>query len=339
MGRLVCLLALVLGACAAPPAPIPADRPIEPAGELEIHVLDVGQGDAILIRTPEGRTVLYDGGPSRTAALDHLRELGVESLDLVVASHPHADHIGGLAAVIEAYRPPSVLDNGLPHTTQTYERYLVAVHEAGSRLLEPEARTLTLGSVALDVLPPPGVASWGLNDNSVGIVVRFGAFRMTLGGDAEGRQWAWWLDEGHVPEGPVEVHKASHHGSRNGDTAGAIGRLAPRTVVIGVGAGNQFGHPHDEALALYRGVGATIVRTDRDGTVSITATSDGRFRVGTEDSSLSHRARTGYDSIESIPPKGDDHAPLGFTNGSGHFHPAGSGRGGGTDRGRHRRRG
>ncbi|TVP55841.1 MAG: MBL fold metallo-hydrolase [Gemmatimonadales bacterium] len=336
MGRLVLLLALGLGACAAPPPPTPAERPSEPAGELEIFVLDVGQGDAILIRTPEGRTILYDGGPSRTAALDHLRELGVESLDLVVASHPHADHIGGLAAVIEAYRPPSVLDNGLPHTTQTYERYLTAVREAGSRLLEPEARTLTLGSVTLDVLPPPGVASWGLNDNSVGIVVRFGEFRMTLGGDAEERQWAWWLDEGHVPEGPVEIHKASHHGSRNGDTAGAISRLGPRTVVIGVGAGNQFGHPHEEALALYRGVGATILRTDRDGTVSITATSDGQFRVTTEDASLSHRDPSGYDSSESIPPKGDDHALRGFTNHWSCFHRAGSGRRGGPDRGRHR---
>ena len=273
-GILVFLVLLLVG-CAAPPAPIADDR----TGELEIHVLDVGQGDAILIRTPEGRTMLYDGGPSRDGALDHLRALGIRSLDLVVASHPHADHIGGLAAVIEAYRPPSVLDNGLPHTTQTYERYLTAIRDAGSRLLEPEARTLTLGSVSLDVLPPPGVASWGLNDNSVGLVVRFGAFRMTLPGDAEERLWGWWLDEGLVPDGPIEVHRASHHGSRNGDTAEGIGRLAPRLVVIGVGSSNQFGHPHAEALALYSEGGARVLRTDRDGSIHITATRDGQFRV------------------------------------------------------------
>lgn len=257
--------------------------PLEAQDEpLLLHFLDVGQGDAVLIEEPEGGAVLYDGGPQRDRALEHLEALGVDELDLVVASHPHLDHIGGLPAVLRAYEPRFVLDNALTHTTRAYERYLEAVRDSGAELLEPEERTVTLGSAELHVLPPPGREAWGLNDNSVGVVVEYGEFRATLPGDAETEQLAWWLEEGHVPEGPVEVHKASHHGSRNGDTREGIERLLPETVVIGVGADNQYGHPHEEALALYRAVNADVYRTDGHGSVRVVAREDGTYEVEPE---------------------------------------------------------
>lgn len=249
---------------------------------LVIHFLDVGQGDAVLVEEPEGGTVLYDGGPSRDTALHHLEALGVDDVDLVVASHPHLDHVGGLPAVLETYTPQFVIDNGLTHTTRAYERYLEAVDRAGSQLLEPELRTITVGEMDLRVLPPPNRPDWGLNDNSVGLVVGFGEFRATLGGDAEQRQWRWWLNEGVVPEGPVQVHKASHHCSRNGDTRSGIERLRPQVVVIGVGADNRFGHPHPEALALHGAVDAEVYRTDQHGTVRVVAHENGGFEVETE---------------------------------------------------------
>lgn len=87
---------------------------------LELHFIDVGQGDSVFIRSPSGQSALYDGGDRGTAALDYLRSIGVESLDLVIASHAHADHIGGLASVVRAYRPRFFMDNGIPHTTRTY---------------------------------------------------------------------------------------------------------------------------------------------------------------------------------------------------------------------------
>lgn len=249
------------------------------APPLTIDVFDVGQGDAVLVRSPEGHAVLYDGGPDAEQVARALDALGIERLDLVIASHNHADHIGGLARVVERFRPRYFMDNGIPHTTRSYERLLLAVEASGAELLEPTARTIELGSVALRVIPPPGRASWGQNDNSVAVAVELGRFRALLAGDAEGRAWAWWLEQHPTSLRPVDLLKASHHGSRHGDVAGALDRLRPRVVVIGVGAGNPYGHPHDGALELYRRAGARILRTDRDGSVRIEAWATGEMRV------------------------------------------------------------
>jgi competence protein ComEC len=218
---------------------------------LELVFLDVGQGDAVLIRSPSGQTVLYDAGEKHADALRQLIALGVERLDLVIASHAHADHIGGMADVILHYRPRFYLDNGLPHTTRTYERTLEAVLAVDAQLLEPTARRIDLGDVTLHVLPPPGIVGWGQNNNSVGVIVEYGAFRASLAGDAEPEQWAWWLANHRDFLPRVQVHKSSHHGSRNGDTLEAMRVLEPQVVVIGVAHDNRYGHPHEEALSLY----------------------------------------------------------------------------------------
>jgi competence protein ComEC len=259
---------------------------------LVIKFLDVGQGDAVLIRAPTGQTVLYDGGDRGTQLSEYLRRRGIERLDLVIASHNHADHIGGLPDVVRELRPRFVMENGLTHTTRTYERFLEAIHSAGSQLLEPEQRSIRLGEAELVVLPPPGRASWGHNENSVGIVIVFGAFRASLGGDAERRQFDWWLDQHPSLMRPVHVHKASHHGSRNGDTEAALAALRPEVVVIGVAADNRYGHPHQEALALYEGVGARVYRTDLHGSVRIDAHRDGSYSVQTERASVPRSGRS-----------------------------------------------
>ncbi len=268
-------LALFAGLATAPTPALAQD------GTLQVYFLDVGQGDAVLVQAPDGRAVLYDGGPSRTGALEHLQALGIDSLALVIASHPHRDHIAGLIDVIEAYRPAFVMDSGLPHTTQTYAAFLQAIQSAGSALLDPESRVISLGPIDLRVMEPPAQPAMGLNDSSVGVLVEYGEFRMLLAGDAEQAQWGWWMGEGMVPEGPIQVHKASHHGSRNGDLAMAIQRLQPEVVVIGVGQGNAYGHPHIEALALYESVAATLYRTDQHGSVRVSAEPDGSFQIGT----------------------------------------------------------
>ena len=112
-----------------------ADRTAAP---LRITMLDVGQGESILLESPGGQTILYDGGTNSADVLGQLRALDIKTIDLVVASHPDEDHIGGLDEVIAAYAPRFVLDNGLAHTTQTYERYLDAIEDAGSQFIPPE---------------------------------------------------------------------------------------------------------------------------------------------------------------------------------------------------------
>jgi competence protein ComEC len=253
------------------------------ARALELHFVDVGQGDAVLIRAPDGRAVLYDGGEDGARLLAHLERAGVTSLELVVASHNHADHIGGLVTVIERYRPRFIMENGIPHTTRTYERFLRAAAAAGSERLAPTRRAITLGDVRLLVIPPPGDPALGHNDNSVGLRIEHGDFAATLLGDSQPAQQRWWLEHHGELLGPVVVHKSSHHGSRNGDTRELMERLRPGIVVIGVGAGNRYGHPHPETLALYGDVGAEVYRTAVHGTVVVVARRDGTVAVATGD--------------------------------------------------------
>jgi len=249
------------------------------AAQLELHFIDVGQGDAVMIRTPSGQVVLYDAGTPATLVRDYLLREGVRSIDLMVASHAHADHIGGLAAVVEALPVRFFMDNGIPATTQTYERLLRALLQREVPLLEAGERTITLGEVRLYFLPMPGQAGWGQNDNSIGVVVEYGDFRATLLGDSEPRQQGWWLQHAAGLLSDVKVHKASHHGSRNGDTDAMMRRLRPELVVIGVGEGNRYAHPHPEGLARYAAVGAVVLRSDRQGTVVVRAEADGTFEV------------------------------------------------------------
>ena len=279
-------LLLVLTACSA--------RAQE--GTLELHFIDVGQGDSILIRSPSGQNVLIDGGRRDDDALSYLQSVGVENLDLVIASHPDADHIGGLDEVVHYYRPGLFIQNGLPVDTNVYDDLFLAVQEAGSQVLEPTARRIGLGDASLQVIPPPGEEDLGNNDNSVGVIVSYGDFDAALTGDAEEAEFSWWL--ANVPEllRQVEVYKSSHHGSPNGDSVESVTTFAPEMVVISVGEDNSYGHPSPEALALYEGVGAQVYRTDLSGTVVVTAMADGAYAVNAQPSAPRLAA----------PPEGDE---------------------------------
>lgn len=251
---------------------------------LELHFIDVGQGDAVLVRSPSGQNVLIDGGRQGDDALEYLRSVGVESLDLVVASHADADHIGGLEEVVRFYKPRFFLDNGIAHTTQTYFGLLEAVQAAGSQLIPPTDRRIGLGDASLQVIPPPGDEGMGNNDNSVGVIVTYGDFDAALTGDSEQPEFSWWQQ--NVPDllQEVEVYKAAHHGSPNGDSTESMAAFSPEAVVVSVGADNDYGHPSAEALALYEGVGADIYRTDQSSTVVVTASSTGEYAVNAEPS-------------------------------------------------------
>ena len=251
---------------------------------LELHFIDVGQGDAVLIRSPSGQNVLYDGGRGDDDTLAYLRSVGIQSLDLVIASHADADHIGGLADVVSYYRPRFFIDNSIPHTSQTYFNLLETVQAARSQLLEPTARRIGLGDASLQVIPPPGDEAFGQNDNSVGVIVSYGEFDAALTGDAEAPEFAWWFAFVAELFRPVEVYKASHHGSENGDTPESMTTFRPEAVVISAGLDNSYGHPTQHALDLYSGIGALVYRTDLQGTIIVTGQADGTFTVNADPS-------------------------------------------------------
>jgi beta-lactamase superfamily II metal-dependent hydrolase len=257
--------------------PFSANAPAVAADSvLRITFLDVGQGDAILIQAPGGQVALVDAGPDDVVAA--LRGFGVNAIDLAIATHPHADHIGGMIGVIETLPVRFYMDNGQPHTTQTYRRLLAALDARPEiTYLEATPRTLTLGEVEVEVLPllPPGTTE--LNDRSIALVVRYGDFTAFLSGDSEVRQLTHLVGRGVVPE--TVLLKAAHHGSDNGFTWEFLDVARPRVVVISAGRDNRYGHPKHAALRAFQASGATVFRTDRHGHVSVAGRENGDYEV------------------------------------------------------------
>src|SRR5258708_551348 len=153
------------------------------AQQLEIRFLDVGQGDAVLIREG-GKNVLVDAGGSARIA-SYLQSFHIDTIDLVVASHNHADHIGGMTTLLQGALVRLYLDNGVPATTATYQRTIAAVTSSGAQYLPPTARTFTLGDATIQILPPPATAGDDQNNSSVGVLIEFGEFHALLTGDSE----------------------------------------------------------------------------------------------------------------------------------------------------------
>ncbi len=248
---------------------------------VEVMFLDVGQGDATLIRSPEGTVALIDAGPDETI-VDQLRQHGVTVVDIAIASHAHADHIGGMDAVIRSLPVRYYTDNGMPHTTATYERLMQALQASDITYLEATERSISLGSVELTILPPPGRG--GQNNNAVGVLVEYGRFKTLLTGDSEEEELQHFMDQG-VPR--VTVLKAPHHGSRDALTPAWLNTVTPQVVVVSCGSDNRYGHPHPWALRYYSNVADAVYRTDIDGEVFVLGARDGTYAVHTEQGATS----------------------------------------------------
>jgi competence ComEA-like helix-hairpin-helix protein len=275
MTRLV-RVALVIGLAVASRPATAQEQPTRPSRLASIEFLDVGQGDAILIRSPEGKSALVDAGPHKELAANLLRGRGITSLDLVALSHHHQDHYGGMEEVIRRFRPRVFLDSGSSHTTLHYLRLIELVRERRITTILPidRPRRIELGSVVLTVFPKAPEDASDENENSVGIQLQYGTFSALLPGDAERKERAWW--ERHVPNlcADATVLKLAHHGSNNGTDARWLDLVRPELAVASVGAGNDYGHPGSQTLALLERYGTPLLRTDRDGSVLVE--SDGR---------------------------------------------------------------
>ena len=267
-------LATTLATIATTPAAVQVAPP-QPDSSLRVTFLDVGQGDAILLQAPEGQTALIDAGRGDIVTL--LREMGVTGIDLLVATHPHADHIGGMTGVLESIPVRFYMDNGDPHTTATYRR-LLSTLEARPEItyLEATPRTITLGSASLEVLPLLPRGSTDHNNRSVSLVLRFGDFTALLSGDSEVRQLTHFVNQQVVPK--LTLLKAAHHGSDNGFTWSFLQTARPEVVVISVGR-NGYGHPRPAALEAYTATAGETLRTDLHGHVQVQGHRNGAYAV------------------------------------------------------------
>jgi competence protein ComEC len=268
---------------------------------LELRFLDVGQGDAILIRHA-GKTVLVDAGET-DGIVTILRALGVDTIDLAVASHNHDDHIGGLDAVLQAFPVRFYLDNGHPANTRIQRRVLELVRDRGVTYRDAGALTdsvIALGDAALRVIPSPVTGSRvNPNDESVALVLERAGFRALLTGDSERRELGALLRGARIPD--VDVLKAPHHGSRTGVIPSWLARTRPEVVAISVGAGKSYGLPDEDALAAYGEGGRTVLRTDLDRDIVVTVDGRGCYEVRAGRAGEEVRARGGPAAC-AVPP-------------------------------------
>jgi competence protein ComEC len=254
-------------------------------GSAEIVMIDVGQGDAIALRGPEGRWVLVDAGPPGTddaGAHPVVRELarrGVRSLDALVLTHPHLDHIGGAAAVLRTFDVGAVYDPGLPAPSPEYLGLLELAASQGVPWRAARAGDrIAVGGLFIDVLSPPADAESAEDANVTSVVlsVSFADVDVLLTGDAYTDAERRVLP--HVPT-DLEILKVGHHGSDTSTDSLLLAHATPEVALISAGRFNRYGHPDPDILDRLERAGARIWRTDRDGTVSVLARRDGSYTV------------------------------------------------------------
>lgn len=265
---LVALAALALWPLVRPPPAV-----VEPT----VTAFDVGQGDALLVEVPGDppARLLYDGGPEPGSALGHLRRRGIRRLDATVISHPHHDHVAGLPAVLTDLEVGALLVGPVtpeahdePLSPAVAEGYAAAQHAGVPVVSVAAGQRFRLGAATVEVLSPPADGSLGgdHNPNSVVLLVATDTARLLLTGDAEEtaqRRLLRTPDRLHA-----DVVQVPHHGG-NTSTEGFLAATGAATAILSVGEDNDHGHPHPDVLADLAGMGARVLRTDRDGTITV----------------------------------------------------------------------
>jgi len=244
-----------------------------PTGTVRVSFLDVGQGDATLLQS-DGHAALVDSGPPGAGVVERLRQSGVERLDLLVATHAQADHLGGADEVLDAMPVAALLDGrdgvveaeGMAMEASARSHNVPTLTPAAGDLIRLGSLTLEIVSPAGNSHPAPGADP---NQRAIVIIARSARLRLLLTADAESDVL------GPLALSPVDVLKVSHHGSADAGLPRLLEQIGPRIAVIEVGAGNSYGHPTPETLGALSRAGVQAWRTDKDGTVRIEVDGDG----------------------------------------------------------------
>jgi competence protein ComEC len=237
--------------------------------ELQVHFINVGQGDSILIDLQDIE-VLIDGGDRTPGVVTYLNQYVDGALEVMVATHPHADHIGGSIAVLDAFTVNQIWYNGETSTSKTYSDFMNSINAEGAEVHTARLHdVIKAGSLELFVHHPADL-SGSTNNNSIVLHLAYGDIDFLFAGDAEQEAEGnmMMLSSVRLPE--VEILKVGHHGSRTASSADFLSITSPEIAIYMAGEGNTYGHPHQETLEALSQIGAKIYGTDVHGTIVVT---------------------------------------------------------------------
>ena len=298
-------------------------------GLMRVHFIDVGQADSAFIELGNGQTMLIDAGRSGNAStiVNYIKSLQYETIDYVVASHPHDDHIGGMATVLDSFNIGKMYMPKQAHTITAFTNMLDVIDNKNIELYTAKAGAsiLSSGIIDIDVLAPFADSDSNLNNVSAVVRITYGKTVMLFTGDAE-----------HVIENQLlnsgidaDVLKVGHHSAGSASSSGFIKAVSPEVAVISVGEGNSYGHPHADTLAILNEVGAKIYRTDEQGTIVVTADQNKKITVDKKASTIKENAppvvvQTPLDKVQDEPSVSDNQSQVVYRTRTGKkYHRAG----------------
>ena len=257
-------------------------------GLMRVHFIDVGQADSTFIELGNGQTMLIDAGLGGDDVVKYIRDLQYSDIDFVVATHPHDDHIGGMATVLENFKIGKMYMPRQEHTISAFTNMLDVIENKDIELHEAKAgvNITTSGIIKIDILAPFSESYSNLNNCSAVVKLTYGETVMLFTGDAEQVIETQLLDS----DIDADVLKVGHHGAGSSSVQSFIKAVSPDVAVISCGEDNKYGHPHTDTLAILNEVGADIYRTDEQGTIQVTADQHKKITVDKKASTVKENA-------------------------------------------------
>jgi competence protein ComEC len=256
-------------------------------GRMTVHFLDVGQGDSALIQY-NGTTILIDAGEADEGPVivSYLKKQGIRDIDLLIATHPHSDHIGGMQDVLKNFNVRSVIDSGMPHTTTTYQKFLETIDRKNisySTVRRGDSISPAPGLTLVVLSAPDGSIDQDLNDGSIVLRATYGRINILFEADAGITTEGSMIDSGLPLES--QILKVAHHGSPHGTGRAFLEHARPEVAIISAGAGNPYNFPAETTLSRLEDAGVVVFRTDTDGNI-IVRTDGMTYSVETSDKGI-----------------------------------------------------
>lgn len=249
--------------------PVNGDSRANPLNDMKVHFINVGQGDSMLLQTPNGKNILIDGGPpdSGKQVVRYLNEHNVSKLDLIIATHPDFDHIGGLPQIMKQIKVERVIDSGKIHTTRTYTRYLNQIRKQEIPFqIAKENKKINIDP-NLDILVLNAhEKSKNNNESSIVLKITYQEIDFLLMGDVEREQEREFLEKYDIK---AEILKVGHHGSNTSSTLRFLETVRPKVAILTYSKQNNYGHPVNRVIANLHRIQSQIYSTAAYGNIVI----------------------------------------------------------------------